>query len=59
MPKFEIFLKPNGLSKIGNPRAYDDEFSTEAYSKVFNKEHRQLTSRSRSFNIKKSIDTES
>ena len=46
MPKFEIFLKPNSISKVGNARAYDQEFSTESYNKVFNGEHRPPTSRS-------------
>lgn len=34
MAKFSIFIKPNALSKTG-----DTEFSTEAYNKVFNKNH--------------------
>ncbi|MCX7921008.1 MAG: hypothetical protein N3B21_03135 [Clostridia bacterium] len=57
MPKFEIFLKPNIISKVGNPRAYDAEFSTEPYSKVFNKEHQPPTSPSYSLKyLNKNID---
>lgn len=32
----DFFFKQAGLDKLGNTRAYDEEFSTEMYDKTFN-----------------------
>jgi len=39
MTSFNFHLKTAGLHKLGNTRAYDEEFSTEMYDKTFNTEN--------------------